>query len=338
MTTLATLATKDALVMGCDSLGSVTKWMVDPWTLIDNFFDPEQNYKLRIGQDGKPVLQEFNDIYAKSESIPYYHMTHMSKLFSLDPLEMGVMTTGIASIGTRTIKSIIREFKTKETAFDKKQRPKNYTVASIAQKLLNFIMKYYEPEFSKLTYKPVLELMIGGYDKRKHVPDIYRIFVHDNKIGRIFEGAAPFGIAFGGQMDEIQRIVFGTDWQNLQRLKDRANRLLAEYRQSLQDYLKGKGITEELPKDNNLVNKLSSFQDWNLGGFDANLGDFSNQNAIECVSWFVGIMIKSHEFRSHLPMVGGKVHVGLITKDKGFNFISNEEYVHEGHAVLMEDM
>jgi len=338
MTTLVALATKDSLVMGCDSLGSVTQWMVNPLKLIGEYFDPEQNFKLKIGQDGKPILQEFNDIYNKSELIPYYHMTHISKLFSLAPLEMGVMATGISSIGSRTVKSIILEFKRKEEAFKNNGRATNYTVNDIAQKLLDFIMKHYEPQFSSETYKPVLELMIGGYDKGKHVPDIYRIFIHENKTQQIFEGDAPFGIAFGGQMDEIQRIVFGTDWQNLQRLKNRANKLLGEYRQLLQDYLKEKGITEELPKDNSLVDGLSSFRDWDFIGFDANLGDFSNQNAIDCVNWFVGIMIKSHEFRSHLPMVGGKVHVGLITKDKGFNFISKEEYIHEGHGVTMEDM
>jgi hypothetical protein len=68
MTTLATLATKDALVMGCDSLGSVTKWMVDPFRLIDDFFDPN-SFKLKTDQNGKPLLQEFHDIYSKSESL-----------------------------------------------------------------------------------------------------------------------------------------------------------------------------------------------------------------------------------------------------------------------------
>ena len=336
MTTLATLATKDALVMGCDSLGSVPKWMVDPLKLIDDFFDPNDNFKLKTDQSGKPLLQRWHDIYNKSESIPYYHMTHLSKLFSLEPLEMGVMTTGIASIGNRTIKSIIREFKTKESAFKRGNRAANYTVNSIGQKLLDFIMVYYRPEFSNLAYKPILELMIGGYDKRKHVPNIYRIFVQDNKIEPIFDEANPFGIAFGGQMNEIQRIVFGTDWENRFRLTERSNELLNKYRNIINDYLIGKGITEILP-DNKTFPELYLFKDWDLTGFDANWGDFSNQNAIECVSWFVGIMIKSHEFRSHLPTVGGEVHIGLITKDKGFTFISNEEYVHEGHSMPRED-
>lgn len=180
--------------------------------------------------------------------------------------------------------------------------------------------------------------MIGGYDKAKQVPDIYRIFVHENRIQKIFQDDSPFGIAFGGQMEEIQRIVFGTDTTNRLRLIERVNNLLENYRNLLQNYLKEKVISEELPKIDNFADNLFLFKDWGLTQFDANWGDFSNQNAIECVSWFVGIMIRSHEFSSRLPTVGGKIHLGLVTKNKGFTFISKEEYTHEGHGTPMEEL
>ncbi len=341
MTTLVALATKDALVLGCDSLGTVTKPMVDPFTLLGEFFDPGIDGKLKFGEDGKPLLKNFLDIYNKTESVPYDHMTHVSKLFSLSPLPMGVMLTGIASIGNRTIKSLIFEFREKELKKIIKTRSKGgFTVKSVAQKLLKFIMKYYEVEYSERKYKPLLELMIGGYDKAKRVPYIYRIFVHDNKIDPIFEGEAPFGIAFGGQMEEIQRIVFGTDTTNRIKLRERVDILLDKYRDLLENHLKEKGITEELPKIDTFGDELALFKDkdWRLTGFGADWGDFSNQNAIECVNWFVGIMIKSHQFTSRLPTVGGEIHLGLITKDKGFAFISKEEYIHEGHGTPMEEI
>jgi len=179
--------------------------------------------------------------------------------------------------------------------------------------------------------------MIGGYDQEKHVPNIYRMFVHENKLEPIFEGDEPFGIAFGGEMKEIQRIVFGVDGENQLRLTNRVNDLLDMYRNLLSDYLREKGIPEIILPESSTFGELSLFKDWVFTRFDANWGDFSNQNAIECISWFVGIMIKSHEFRSHLPTVGGKIHIGLITKDKGFSFISNEGYIHEGHNMPMED-
>jgi hypothetical protein len=344
MTTLVALATKDALVMGCDSLGSVPRWMLDPFTLLGEFFDPQTGFKLKIGKDGNPILKKFDDIYSKAVSIPYDHMTHVSKLFSLAPLEMGVMITGISSIGDRTIKSLISEFKRDKLTFPTLTVPKSrkkvpdYTVDDIAHQLLDFILSFYDSEYDDSTYKPELELMIGGYDKTKQVPAIYRIYVNDKKIEKIFQEDSQFGIAFGGQMEEIQRIVFGTDGKNKHMLRIRVNNLLDKYRDWLQNYLKEKGISEELPRGDTYYDELSLFKNWNLTGFDANWGDFSNQNAIECVSWFVGIMIKSHEFSSRLPTVGGKTHLGLITKDKGFAFISKEEYVHEGHETPMEEI
>ena len=335
MTTLVALATKDALVLGCDSLGTVTKLMIDPWDLFGEFFEPEEDSRLKVDEDGKPLLKSFQDIYNKSEMVPYNHMTHVSKLFPLDPLPMGVMVTGISSIGNRTIQSLILDFKGKEKVFKRKI---NYTVNSIARKLLNFIMTYYEPEYSHRTYKPPLELMIGGYDRAKRVPYIYRIFVHRNETRQVFGGEAPFGIAFGGEMDEIQRIVFGTDDKNRENLRNRVNILLDNYHYLLQNYLTEKGISEELPKVDNFGDQLKLFKDWRLTEFNANWGDFSNQNAIECVNWFVGIMIRSHEFSSRLPTVGGKIHLGLITKDNGFAFVSKEAYVHEGHETPMEEI
>ena len=47
-------------------------------------------------------------------------------------------------------------------------------------------------------------------------------------------------------------------------------------------------------------------------------------------------MIKSQQFSSMLPVVGGDVHISLITKEDGFRFISREEYEHEGYRTPRE--
>ena len=75
---------------------------------------------------------------------------------------------------------------------------------------------------------------------------------------------------------------------------------------------------------------------WELDGFNANWGDFSEQNAIECVDFFVNIMTKSQQFSEGMPTVGGEVHIALITKVKGFQFIPKEEFNHGGHFIPKE--
>jgi len=196
MTSLVALATKDALVLGCDSLATTVKYLVDPFDLVE-FFDSEKNYQLKKNNNGNPVLKKFGNIYEKAKPVPYTHMTHMTKLFSLSPLEMGIMGTGLVSIGDRTINRLIEEFKSGEPAFLTKPKIKNYTVKSIARKILDFISQYFEQEYSDKKIKPQLELILGGYDKRGRIPEIVRIKMPEKKVE---ETVKDFGIVFGGEM------------------------------------------------------------------------------------------------------------------------------------------
>lgn len=336
MTSLVALATKDALVLGCDSLGTTTRDLIDPFDLVD-YFDSEKRFKLKIDDNGNPILKDFTDIYQKANPLPYTHMTHMTKLLSLSPLKMGIMTTGIASIGDRTIKSLLKEFKHSERAFGTEPKPANYTVKSIANKILKFINEFYEKQFPEEERRPDLEFILGGYDKRSQIPKIVRVRFPGRKIEESLE-KSKFGIVFGGQMREIQRIVFGSDVLNKREIFVRHIKLLRKYREKMNEFLKQNNISMEIPElSMEEIDELDMFKDgWDLDGFNANWGDFSEQNAIECVDFFVNIMIKSQQFSEGMPTVGGEVHIALITKAEGFRFISKEGYFHGEYFVPKE--
>lgn len=53
MTTLVAIATKDAIVLGCDSLGTVPKYFIDSIDLLP-FFE-KGNGKIRKDQEGNPL-------------------------------------------------------------------------------------------------------------------------------------------------------------------------------------------------------------------------------------------------------------------------------------------
>lgn len=81
MTTLITFSTKDVIVMGCDSLGTVSRNMVDPYELAQ-YFDFDRDGELKTDENGKPVLSNFwKHIHSRNKNIPYSHMTHIDKLF-----------------------------------------------------------------------------------------------------------------------------------------------------------------------------------------------------------------------------------------------------------------
>jgi hypothetical protein len=72
---------------------------------------------------------------------------------------------------------------------------------------------------------------------------------------------------------------------------------------------------------------------FSLPGLQAEWGDFSEQNAIDCVTYFISIMREAHRFSGRMPTVGGPIHVALVSRSTGFQFISREEYRHEDHRV-----
>lgn len=332
MTTLVALSTKDSLVMGCDSLASVTKPLVDPWGLRE-FFDDDFNIK--TDDKGKPILKDFRQIYGKTEEIPYDHMTHVNKLCSLEPLPMGVMATGITSIGDRTLRSLASEFKKSDRGFKNPDKLTNFTVKSVAERMLRFIGSLYNNEHPKGGYRPYLELIIGGYNKQSQIPSIYRIMVHDDELRTTIR---DFGAVFGGEMCEIQRIVFGTDSDNRSKLRKRSEELLIKYHQILAENISANNIQVELPKPEQYIDQLDLFgDDWDLDGFTARMEDFSEQNAIECVDFFIDIMIKSQQFSARLPVVGGEKHIAVITKRDGFRFVSEEKLRYGEHAIPIEE-
>ena len=331
MTTLVALASKDALVMGTDSLSTVTRRLVDPFDLWE-CFDAENDFKLKVDDQGNPLLDSFLTLMEQAQAVPYNQLSNVSKLFDLSPLPMGVMFTGITSIGNRTIGKLISQFKKESSLFDKNAEPSNYAVRSVGEGLLQYLRQPYASTFPQQHSRPELELIVGGYDKLSYVPSLYRIDVREDRIDEIFSSDSPFGVAFGGQKDWIQRIVFGTDENNQVRLAQRAHELLVDYHQRISDAVASAGITFEVPHPDSWGDELNLFNDWNLRGLDADIADFSEQNAIDCVDFFIEIMIRAQAVSSQLPTVGGHINVAVIRKD-AFRFVSRQEWRHGDHSI-----
>ncbi len=331
MTTLVALASKDALVMGTDSLATVSRLLVDPLDLSE-YFDANDEFRMRVDDQGKPLLGSLLTVMEQAQSVPYNQLGNVPKLFDLSPLPMGVMFSGITSIGNRTIGKMISEFKERDQAFNGDAEQSNYTVRAVGDRLRQFLRQYYASLYPQPQVQPDLELIIGGYNKLSYLPSLRRIDVRADTIDEIFSDESPFGVAFGGQKDWIQRIVFGTDENNQIRLAQRAQDLLLEYHQRIQDALDNSGVNFEVPRPDSWDDELSLFKNWDLQGLDAIIDDFSEQNAIDCVDFFIEIMIRAQAVSSQLPTVGGDINIAVIRKD-GFRFVSRQEWRHGDHSI-----
>ena len=331
MTTLVALASKDALVMGTDSLATVTRQLVDPRDLL-MYFDRDNDFKIKVDDHGKPLLDSLPTLMDQAQSVPYNQLNNVSKLFDLSPLPMGVMFSGITSIGDRTIGKMISAFKERELASVPGTEQSNYTVRSVCDRLREFLRQYYASIYPQAYMQPELELIIGGYGKLGHLPSLYRIDVQEDTIDEVFSSESPFGVAFGGQKDWIQRIVFGTDVENQVRLAERTHALLLDYHRLISDAVANAGIAFEVPGPDSWGDELGLFTDWDLQGLDADFAEFSEQNAIDCVDFFIEIMIRAQAVSSRLPTVGGDIHIAVVRKE-GFQFVSREEWRHGDHSI-----
>lgn len=336
MTTLVALATKDSVVMGCDSLATISKPLVDPLSLVGKYFDQE-TLEILVDEDGASKLKSLVDILSIAQQVPYNHMSHVQKLMPLGKLPAGVMVTGVASIGDRTVRSLLTEFCTTDPAIRDKE---NYTIRTLSQRLYDFVSEYYTDQFSEWNeeFRPELELMVGGYGRNSPYPSIYRITFPEQ---RVEEAIPRFGIAFGGQMQEIQRLVFGTDFTNRLRIERRYGQLLSLFSQEVAA-ANDEQIVVPDPQEFAIENGIFSTKDaqgeqndtpWMLSGLSAQWSEFSEQNAIDCVNFLLKVMIEAQRFNTALPTVGGDIHIGLITREDRFRWISREEYRHEQHRV-----
>lgn len=335
MTTLVVLATKHALVMGADSLGTTTRRLVNPTRLVGKYFDPQDQFKLRLEPNGAPVLKQISQLFEESENVPYNQMLHVNKLFRMGGLPIGVMFTGITSVGDNTIRGLLHEFIDHDPAV-RANGTTNYTVRSISNRLLRFLHSRYKAFYTETFLEQELELLVGGYDRNGRGPAIQRLDVRANTMRPPFP-IGTSGITFGGQMDWIQRIVFGTDRRNQLKLITRVDELLGLYRQKISDQIQSTGYTGNIPSANAFGEDLWLFHNWNLDELDASWGDFSEQNAIDCVDFFLDIMIRAQDVSDQLPTVGGSVHIAVIRPD-GFYPVTKEVWRHGDYEVAIPEV
>ena len=100
----------------------MTRHLVDPLDLI-KYFDSKNDLEMKLDDEGKPLLSSFLAVFEQAQSVPYNQLGNVTKLFNLSPLPMGVMFTGITSIGNRTIGRMVAEFKERDQAFVTVEQP-----------------------------------------------------------------------------------------------------------------------------------------------------------------------------------------------------------------------
>lgn len=303
--------------------------MIDAVILLDKFFDSDGNPILN--SEGKPKAGDTKELREIIERVPYNQSPNVTKLFELSPAHVGVMFSGAALVGDKSIRNLIDEFL--DDSDVKKYFDGDYVISKISERLKDFIQPLYNDAYEKWTTKPTMDILVSGYSKRFPQPEIFQITLDsDGAKAESKRKRGEYGTAFGGQTREIRRVVNGLDVENYISFMKRMKSVTDLYRDKVLEILSKAGVDIEIPWAKDIEGVDIYGFDW-IEGIQTDYSNFSEQAAIDFVDFLVDIMIKSQQFSNRLPTVGGDIHLALITKSGGFRWISQEAFTYKGREV-----
>lgn len=244
-----------------------------------------------------------NDVTAKFsrsdfQSVVVRTVSGVRKMFPVGTprVPMMAVTSGVAKLKKRTIASLALEFHRSALHGD--------TVAATVENFRAFMRTYYEGHYQQLAvpnrFRDALTFLVGGYGKDAKFPALHRVDVKEDTTERLHWRGSN-GIAWAGKADAVSRIVLGFDHH---------------LRQAIYD------IDKNFPFD--------QFR----AGFE--YADLPLQEAINMVAYLVLVQSAKERFVPDIPVVGGRTHIGVITKERGIQLINEPELTHE-HIGFFDD-
>jgi hypothetical protein len=341
MTINIAVVTSEALVLGCDSIASSTTYLVDPFECARDEGD-DGSFKIRVNPD---------------DVVSYVTNTWdgVTKMFPLHAGNCPVagVTAGLAKLNNRSMSSYASEFYMAHGGAQQASWtapafhlsglgstviplqpviPQLQTVEEVANEFLRFMRSSYETHYanSKLPeeYRDGPEFLVGGFDSTEHLPCLYQINVQANSVLGIYT-AGSFGISWNGQADAVERLLRGYDSQLRARIETEirgalaashteSSQAIAAIVQSVLDKLHQgfpEGVSLELPAPPKLNLPWDRFETL------ISYGNLPVQDAVHLASFLVGLQSGKARFAHGVPTVGGRTHVGVITKTDGLRML-----------------
>ena len=209
MTITVALITNEAVILGCDSVASVTQLYLNPIPHLAQTASGD----FEVDADGKYVAR-FS--HGDLQSVVTDAWGGVTKMFRLcdDENPVAAVTAGLAKLNDRPISSLANDFA--KTVGDCS------TVISVVEKFVEFMSGHYDAHYKALDAPPEfrddVEFLIGGFGRGDDFPSLYRVNLineSDKKIQALYGSGVGFkdksGVAWAGQADGVQRLLFGYD-------------------------------------------------------------------------------------------------------------------------------
>jgi len=340
MTINVGLVTSEALILGCDSISSISKTMIDPFKGSGPYATDENGEFLK-DKEGNLLIA-----FKNPESVvtaTYSGVTKMFKLYEHNGTVVAGTTAGQAKLNDRTIASLASEFyehiKERKTPFA--------NVKAVANSFYKFMRKEYELD-QKDTGVPEefwspLEFLVGGHGRRDKFPSLYRIQVQNKKVDEQFADG-ECGVAWAGQADNVERLIRGYDSILKYTIEQTIDEIFDAYHNDMCGGMTKiigtilNKIEQDLPDGIDLSLPVKPQVDLGWSNYRTNI-DYANlplQDALDFVSTLVMTQSGVQKFSRGTATVGGRTHIGIATRSKGFDML-NEPTLEHKHTGFTHD-
>jgi hypothetical protein len=339
MTINVGLVTSEALILGCDSIASSSRPYLNPLRFAKRAADGS----LELDAEGRYVATfKYEDL----DQVVANAWGGVQKMFPLcdgtkqNETHVAAVTAGLAKLQERTMSSLAAEFR--KTMQGPKKRPKHTTVKDVADAFLAYMRQKYGAHYVEtgdpVEFQEEIEFLVGGYGNGDSFPSLYRVRVKENNSEPLY--AENFkdksGLAWAGQADSVQRLLRGCDTPLIAELftvieethksmGEAAVRILNDALTALQAVLPG-GINTELPScpTREAIGKI--LRRYVL---DIDYPNLPLQDAVEFVSFLVRLQAAKAKYALGVPTVGGRIHIGVVTRTEGFRMLNEPELMHK---------
>ncbi len=321
MTINVAVVSAEALVLGCDSISTVTEYFINPFARPAEHIGPE-NY--RVAFTTSDLMPLVTNVW-----------TGVTKMFALSCDErtpVAAVTAGLARLNSRSMKSYADEFLRDKAANSLVQ----HTVEEVAHNFLMFMRRHYERHYANSPLPPELRdgpaFLLGGYDAASPLPTLFKVNVQNNRILPKYS-PGTFGIAWDGQSDAAERLFRGYDTGLRSSVESQVTAEVAALRKTmgnaaarrLQNLMDRSGISPPDDLDMELPDSSHLRIDWDKFEYEIAYENLPIQDSIDLAAYVVELQSGQERFSKGIARVGGRTHIGLIRRHEGFQMLDDPQ-------------
>ena len=337
MTINVALVTNEVLVLGCDSVASTKSYVLDPFRLRA---DQDDKGTLIRDDKGRFILRfKFDDL----DQVVTDAWGGVTKMFTIhpDPSPVVAITAGLAKLNDRPISNIGNEFLKSQETKTRKFVNMELIVKSFEKVIQKEYIKHYRGSKRPKEFWDGPEFLVGGYGRDDIFPSPYRVKIKERTCVPSFKDG-KCGLAWNGEADAVERLVFGVDGMVYRRVRDSVQETFDSHHDNMKNaVLRILGdvldkLKADLPDDVNtdLPDKPKINPPWGDLELDVDFANLALQDAVDLVSYLVMMQAGKSRFTRGVATVGGRTHIGVIRKDRGFEMLNEPliEHIYTGFA------